>query len=342
MTRFFLPLLGGLALVFISACDKQETVKKDQPLRVNAAIAAVVNGEYILSSEVEIEAAAQGRMEPGSKLDITDPNFDDVLQQLIDQKLLAQEALARGLDQDESARHRLHAARERILGNILVENLVSEEVDETAILEMYQAQTELQQLGEEVLIRHILVNTKEEADELYDRLKGGAEFAELAFQNSIDRETNAEGGLIAYVLPEAMGEPFASVINRTAVGAISRPFESELGWHILKVDDRRAEEPPTLDETRPKIVQFLTLSEISKVLKRLRTRSEIQTITEGDPMTAFESADFSEDDEAYLDDEEMLDEEMSGESSDEPAAEETEAASGSDSGLKVIQEESPQ
>lgn len=282
------PLLGGLALVFLSACEQQPTGKTEQPLRVSAVVSAVVNGEYILATEVELEAASQGLIDVGERLDTKDPVFGQILDQLIDQKLLAQEALARGLDQDEGSRHRLHAARERILGNLYVEKLVSEEVDESAVLKMYQAQVELQQLGEEVLIRHILVKTEAEAQKLHADLKAGKEFAELAFTYSIDRVTSAEGGLMGYYLPDELSDPFPRVINRTAVGAISPPFETELGWHILKVDDRRREEPPTLDEMRPKIVQYLTLSEISKSLKRLRTRSEIQTVTGGDPMTAFE------------------------------------------------------
>lgn len=288
MRTFVLPAICGLSLVLLSACDQTEPAEKETPLRVNAAIAAVVNGEYILASEVELEAAAQGRLDEGERLEVDDPNFEEILEQLIDQKLLAQETLARGLDQEESARHRLHAARERILGNILVERLVSEEVDDAAILKMYQAQVELQQLGEEVLIRHIQVSTQEEADRLYQQLKNGAEFAELAFTHSTHRDSSAEGGLIGYVLPEEMSEEFTDVINRTAVGQFSKPFESEIGWHILKVDDRRKEKPPSLDEIRPKIVQYLTLSEISRTLKRLRTRATIETITGSDPITVFE------------------------------------------------------
>jgi len=309
MKHVFYPVVSCLALVFLGACEQEPTVKKEQPVRVNAAIAAVVNGEYILATEVELEAAAQGLLDVGKRLDVKDPVFSQILEQLIDQKLLAQEALARGLDQDESARHRLHAARERILGNLFVERLVSDEVDESAVLKMYQAQVQLQQLGEEVLIRQILVKTEAEANKLYNELKGGKEFAELAFTYSEDRVTSAEGGLMGYFLPEELADPFPRIINRTAVGAISKPFESELGWHILKVDDRRKEEPPSLDEMRPKIVQFLTLSEISKSLKRLRTRSEIQTITGGDPKTVFEND--------TLEDEKDLDDTTNGDDEDE-------------------------
>lgn len=281
MTRLKITSALVSVLLVLGACNQNEPGTSETPIRVNAAVAAVVNGEYILASEVELEAAAQGKMEVGEALPVDDPVFEEILEQLIDQKLLAQEAVVRNLDMEENARHRLQAARERILGNILVENLVAEEVDEAAVLEMYRAQTELQQLGEEVLVRHIQVNRESEARELFAELQGGEEFAALAFAHSIDRGTNAEGGLIGYILPEEMPEPFPNIINRTAIGATSEPFASDVGWHIIKVEDRRQEEPATLDEMRPKIVQFLTLSEISQTLTRLRSRAELEKITDG-------------------------------------------------------------
>lgn len=287
MLRRFLAIGCACSLVLLSACTKDEPEPVSSPLRVNATVAAVVNDEPILASEVELEAAAQGLMEAGDTLTTDNPVFSQILEQLIDQKLLAQEALNRGLDQEEGARHRLQVARERILGNILVESLVSAEVDEAAIQKMYEAQTALQQLGEEVLIRLIVVNRENEADELYEELRKGAEFAQLAFGHSVDRNTNAEGGLVGYVLPEEMSESYTVVINKTPVGGISKPFQSDVGWNILKVEDRRQEEPATFDETRPKIVQYLTLTEISKAIKSLRTRAEIQTITGSDPDGVF-------------------------------------------------------
>ncbi|WP_022694354.1 peptidylprolyl isomerase [Ponticaulis koreensis] len=280
MQRTIFAALFGSLLLTTAACEQNSSEPTGVPIRVSAAVAAVVNGEPIYATDVELEAVAQGRVDVGTRLETTDPVFADILKQLIDQKLLAQEALARGLHLEENAQHRLQAARERILGNILIENLVSAEVDDAAILEMYEAQTALQQLGEEVLIRHILVETEEEADELYQELRGGAEFAEVAFTHSIDRSSSAEGGLLGYFLPEEFSAPFPSIINRTAVGAISSPFESDLGWHIIKIDDRRTEAPPTFDETRPMIVEFLTLSEISSVLERLHNRASIETVIE--------------------------------------------------------------
>lgn len=309
-------ILGGLALT-VAACERAEEEPKGVPVRVNGTVAAVVNNEPILASEVELEAAAQGLIPEGEALDVDNPDFERILNQLIDQKLLAQEAETRGLDDDPNTIRRLESFRERILGNILVESLVAEEVNEAAILEMYEAQMSLLELGEEVLIRHILVESRSTANDLYEQLRQGAEFAELAFAYSADNGSRAEGGLLGYVLPEEYPD-FKDAINRTAVGAISRPFQTELGWHIIKVDDRRAERPPSFDEMRGTIASFLIKSEVSKILESLWTRAEIQTITGGDPMELFE-----------IDAEEAFD--------DEPGAIEDEAVENGDTSEDAIE-----
>jgi len=134
-----LSSLIGLILIGLSACDTDPgTVTA--PAVIDSATAAVVNGEAIYIRDVELEAVAQGMIEPGSDFGTSHPDFPQILEQLIDQRLLAQEAVRRGLDQQPDAARRLAAGRERLLGNILVESLVATEVTDAAIDRMYQEQ----------------------------------------------------------------------------------------------------------------------------------------------------------------------------------------------------------
>ena len=141
--------------------------------------------------------------------------------------------MRRGLDQSPDARRRLEAAQERILGNILVENLVASEVTDTAIDAMYAEQVRLQQLDDEVRLRHILLETEEEANAIYAQLERGADFTELAFENSDDVRTRLDGGSFGWVAPNEMIPPFPEEIGDTETGAIGGPFESEQGWHVI-------------------------------------------------------------------------------------------------------------
>lgn len=265
-----MTIIAAFASVILVAGCSREPAERVEDIRVDAATAAIVNGAPIYFSDVELEAVTRGLVGPGDPFGLGHPEYQTVLDQLIDQRLMAQEAEARGLHLDPTARRRLEVARERVLGNLLVENLVAAEVTDERIRQMYAEQVDLQQIDDEVRIRHILTDTKEEAEAARQRVLGGEDFTTVAFDVSRDMQTRIEGGELGYVEPSRMGEPFTSMIGDTATGNVSEPFESDQGWHVIKVEDRRTPPPATLEEMRPDIVEFLTWEQIGEVLKRLR------------------------------------------------------------------------
>lgn len=279
-----LSILFASALQACSPSPEQSAVN----LRVDSAKAATVNGATIYVSDVELEAAGQGIITPGEPFTAEHPDFQRVLDQLIDQKLMAQEARRLGLDGGDEAQRRLKAAEERILGNILVESLVAKEVDEDAIRRMYDQQVKLQQLDDEVRIRHILVADEATANKVIADLKDGGDFAAIAFEYSTDKETRLDGGELGFVAPNLLEEPFPTEIANTQVGAYSDPFQTDRGWHILQVDERRKPAPKTLDQMRPEIVSFLTFTEISKILRTLRADALLDTGRGSEPLPQLE------------------------------------------------------
>ena len=269
------PLLVALAV--LAACggpDDEQEVRRH--VGFDASAAALVNGDPIYLSDVELEAVAQGRIEPGESFGPEHTEYQLVLDQLIDQRLLAQEAVRRGLDRTPSAQRRLETARERLLGNFLMEDLVATQVNEAAIDRMYEEQVRLQQLDDEVRIRHILLETQEEAREVLEKARAGEDFTALAFEYSEDTRTRLDGGSFGWVSPNEMIEPFPAVIADTPAGEISEPFQSEQGWHILKVEQRRTRPPKTREEMRPEIVTYLTFTQISQILQTLRANADIE------------------------------------------------------------------
>ena len=287
--RIVAVLMAGMLTLGVSACSPTPE-QAARELRVDTAIAVMVDGEPVYISDVELEAAAQGIISPGEPFTAEHPEFQKVLDQLVDQLLMAQEARRLGLDRGYDARRRLKAAEERILGNILVESLVAKEVNEDAIKRMYEQQVAMQQLDDEVRIRHILVLDEATAKKVVGELKAGGDFSALAFEYSTDKKTRLEGGEIGFVSPNLMEVPFPAQIANTQVGAYSEPFESERGWHIIKVEERRQPPPKTLEQMRPEIVSFLTFTEISKILRALRADARVDYGRGSKPLPGEEGA----------------------------------------------------
>lgn len=104
------------------------------------------------------------------------------------------------------------------------------------------------QLVTQTKARHILLRpdelrSKEDAErqihQLYQRLQAGEDFATLAREFSNDPGSGSSGGDLGWVNPGDMVPEFDATMKNTAAGAISAPFETQFGWHVLLVEERR-------------------------------------------------------------------------------------------------------
>src|SRR5580658_6255309 len=124
-------LVLGLCLLVLAACGRNEA--QTQPPEPGDSAVATVDGQTIWSSDVKREAVAQGVIGQGEPLEASSELFRRVLDEVVDQKLLAAEAGKRHVEADPIARRRLAAARERILGDMLVQKIVEQAVNDNAI-----------------------------------------------------------------------------------------------------------------------------------------------------------------------------------------------------------------
>ncbi|WP_298743710.1 peptidyl-prolyl cis-trans isomerase [uncultured Brevundimonas sp.] len=278
--RALLPAVLALVLG-VGGCGRGGG--SEQPPEPGDRAVARVQDETIWTSDVKREAVAQGLVGEGEPLDPTSDLFRRVLDEVIDQKLLAREAERRGLDNSALAQRRLAATRERILGDMLVETVVNGEITERKVAELYQEQLRLAQTSEEIRSRLILSRTREEAEAVVGILAQGAAFEAVAAQSSIDDATRYSGGDLGYRTLDVMPEAYANALRDKPAGSTVGPFQTEGGWAVLRVEDRRRETPPTLEQARPQIVRYLTYEGVRQLLEQLRGKAEVEVMLNGDP-----------------------------------------------------------
>lgn len=254
----------------------------DRPPEPGDRAVARVQDQTIWASDVKREAVAQGLIGEGEPLDVTSGLFRRVLDEVIDQKLLAHEAERRGLDNSPLAQRRLQATRERILGDMLVETVVNGAITDQAVQTLYQEQLRLARVSEEIRVRLILSRTKAEADAVMGMLGQGAQFEAVAMERSIDEATRYSGGDLGYSTPDVMPQAYAVALRDRPAGSTVGPFQTEGGWAVLRVEDRRRESPPTLEQARPQIVRYLTYEGVRQLLEQLRGKAEVNVLLSGD------------------------------------------------------------
>ena len=119
------------------------------------------------------------------------------------------------------------------------------------IIRLAEKKGEVVKYEDQTLVRHILVQTSEIRSEnqtksliseVYEKLVGGGEFKQLARQYSEDPGSKMEGGDLGWSRAGTFDPVFESVMNEIKIGVISKPFQTQFGWHILEVIDRRNED----------------------------------------------------------------------------------------------------
>lgn len=287
-TALFLAL--ALAL---SACGLGRDSAGDSDGGVSPIVAATVNGRPIYVEDVRAYAVARGWLQETEDLDANSDAFFMALEELIQIRLFAMEAEARGLDREPMTRRQLENARERVLANSIYDEIDQRANDPAAIERLYRENVNRLAEGEEVQLRHIQFETREAADAAKRRLDQGERFEALAFELSTERDTAPDGGDLGFSALGDLGAGLREEVERATVGSLIGPIQLPTGWHVFRLEDRRARGVPSLETLRPRIVAWLRYQEITQLDERLardarieRLRQPEETIDPGEEVTA--------------------------------------------------------
>lgn len=203
----------------------------------------------------------------------------DVLMQALSDELSAQILLAEaareaGLDEREDVRLAVRTQTAAVLAEAWLRDEISRRVDEARVREEYEARWLDAPQPEEIRAAHILVETREEAEDLKVELDGGADFAALAAKHGIDG-TAQRGGDLGWFVHSDMVPAFADAAFALEPGKIGGPVESPFGFHLVRVDERRTRAAPTLEEIGPEIVRDLAAAVRAEVVEDLVNRARI-------------------------------------------------------------------
>ena len=276
-------LRSGPDLAAANASALRPPIDKDDP------ILARIEGRYVHLSEIEAAARAGGSLRPAETLTPETAFARALVESYVEQRLLARAALDDGLHRTPSVSRRVNAARDRVLAASFVDLRIKEVVTPESVERLYAAQAGVTALGDEVRARHIVVADKEAAEEIIALLAGGAEFAPLARERSLDRATKSLGGEVGWFTKAMMTPAFANAAFAAKPGEIAPLFETEFGWHILEVTDRRSTQAVPIVEVRDGIENFLRLRTIDNLLRGLEEENQVIYFRPQAEEDAFES-----------------------------------------------------
>ena len=242
----------------------------------NIPIVANVNNEDI---SLETMIHAMNDLPPEIQSQPFMSYYEDLLERVIDIKLFAQEGKKMKLDEEPSVRAAIDFVIEKVLMQAFLSKYVQENIKEENIKASYNNFIADETSREEIKASHILIDTESEAIDVINMLNDGDDFAELA-KNKSTGPSGPSGGDLGWFKRGQMVPPFekaAFSLNKNEI--IQRPVQTQFGWHVIKVFDKRIPEAPSYESMKSKLIQDLERKIVSKKIQDLRNDALIEKLS---------------------------------------------------------------
>ena len=237
-------------------------------------VIARVNGQVVHRSDLDVQlrnAPPQIQQQPFDKI------YPALLNSMVNTELLEQASRKARIDQNPQVKQELAAAQTQIYVNAYIASLARSQITETKLRQAYDQYAKDAPKTEEVHARHILVGSEQEAKDIIDQLKKGADFATLAKDKTTDPSGKSNGGDLGYFTKNDMVPEFANAAFAMKPGDISQtPVKTQFGWHVIKVEDKRAGKAGTYEQVAPEIAQQMTQQIVAAKLQEMRGQAKIE------------------------------------------------------------------
>ena len=281
MTQFsrtpWITVSSAAALaVMLSACGKGQPGAATPSVDAAPASPAIatVNGSDISRNEYDVYVKSLLQGKPQTEL--TPEQKTQVLDEMITMQLISEQAVKDGLDKDSDVAARLQVLRMRVLADAESQKYLKgkEPTDAELHAEYDTAVAGLDKT--EYHARHILVDSKEKAQALIKKIKGGAKFEDVAKAESSDN-SKTNGGDLGWFTAARMVKPFSDAVKGLKKGEMtSEPVQTQYGYHIIKLEDTRDVAPPPFDQVKAQVSNGVVQKKLQTYVEELKKTAKIE------------------------------------------------------------------
>ena len=258
----------ALALVFLSGPD---AVAQNQ---ISEGTVATVDGIAITYNDVSLVEdelmAVYGQLPEEQR-------FQTLVGYMVNRILASEAAKKAGLENDADVAKIKAFMERKALQDVYIAKMLMDRVREEDVTAYYDKEIKNGPVEEEVRARHILLDNREAADAVVADLENGADFAALAKERS-KGPSGPSGGDLGYFSKQSMVPAFSDAAFKLAAGETSPPVQTQFGWHVIRVEDRRKRPVPPFDQVRDQIYQLLISEAQRDIYDEMRAKASVDLV----------------------------------------------------------------
>ena len=258
----------ALALGFLLGPD---AVAQNQ---ISEGTVATVDGIAITYNDVSLVEdelmAAYGQLPEEQR-------FQTLVGYMVNRILASEAAKKAGLENDADVAKIKAFMERKALQDVYIAKILMERVREEDVTAYYDKEIKNGPVEEEVRARHILLDNREAADAVMADLENGADFAALAKERS-KGPSGPSGGDLGYFSKQSMVPAFSDAAFKLAAGETSPPVQTQFGWHVIRVEDRRNRPIPPFDQVRDQIFQLLISEAQRDIYDEMRAKASVDLV----------------------------------------------------------------
>ncbi len=264
--------LLSLAALAVLGCTNEEAPQVSASDSLGPTRVATVDGQAIPESVFRVYSLSALQRNPD---ELSQEEKDRVIDDLVLLKVIANEAEKEGLPTERRLAAELELMRQQAIARALTQRFQEKNPPSEADLRALYEENLPRLATTQYKARHILVDSEELATDLITQLDNGADFAELARENSKDT-TSTDGGDLGWFSADTMVAPFADAVRGLEVGKYSEtPVQTRFGWHVILLEDSKDQQPPGLEAVRDELTQAVSRQKLDVYVRGLRDAAEV-------------------------------------------------------------------
>ncbi len=203
---------------------------------------------------------------------------EPLLRRMVDSYLLDTIAKEQGYDKKPEVQSKINEAHDMLLQKQVLDTAAKKKITQKEFKSKYQELLKLLPKDDvECSLRIIVLKSEDDAKKVIQDIEKGSKFDELVASKSTDEKSKQENGNIGYVRLSSLPAPIANDLGKTAKATlVKKPIEfGSLGWVVVRVEDKRPVEPPSLEAVKPELERILMTEKSIEVLRDIRSKAKV-------------------------------------------------------------------